>query len=254
MNPRAVSPGRAGGIRISVCMATCNGEQFIKQQVGSVLDQLSAMDEIVVSDDRSLDRTIRIIKAFNDPRIQIVTNPYKKGVVPNFENALQAARGKYIFLADQDDIWHPAKVTTQLSCLERYDLVVSDCVLIDEEGGVIHPSYFRLRHSGKGVVKNIVANTYMGACMAFNRMVLEKAVPFPQNISMHDWWIGLIGDMFGNTFFCREKLVYYRRHGKNMSPPVGSKKFSFYKKMDLRKQMVLPLAKKWIENAYAVLE
>ncbi len=236
--------------RISVCMATYNGEKFIRDQIRSILSQLSRKDELVVSDDGSQDSTLTIIQGLADQRMRIVTNPHPKGVVCNFENALHAACGRYIFLADQDDIWHPAKVSTLLPLLERYDLIVSDCVLIDENGGVTHPSYFSLRRSGSGICKNVLANSYMGACMAFNRRVLEKALPFPKNIPMHDWWIGLIGDMFGKTCFYRDALVYYRRHGKNLSPLMHNQTYSPGEKMRMRIQVIGSLARKWMENRY----
>jgi len=57
--------------RISVCMATFNGELYIEEQLTSILNQLEQNDEIVISDDGSTDKTIEIIKSFKDPRIKI---------------------------------------------------------------------------------------------------------------------------------------------------------------------------------------
>ena len=55
---------------ISVCMATYNGSRYLKQQVESILCQLAADDEIIVSDDGSTDDTLSILADFNDPRIK----------------------------------------------------------------------------------------------------------------------------------------------------------------------------------------
>lgn len=57
--------------KISVCMATYNGEKYIKEQIDSILCQLSENDELIISDDRSKDRTIDIIKSYNDSRIKL---------------------------------------------------------------------------------------------------------------------------------------------------------------------------------------
>ena len=91
---------------ISVCMATYNGEKYLREQVGSILTQLGENDELVVSDDGSTDSTIDILKSYNDPRIKIFINTGRHGVNSNFENALRHADGDYIFLSDQDDKCH----------------------------------------------------------------------------------------------------------------------------------------------------
>ena len=52
------------GNMISVCLATYNGERFLRGQLSSILNQLSEEDEIVVSDDKSKDSTLDIIKSF----------------------------------------------------------------------------------------------------------------------------------------------------------------------------------------------
>ena len=60
---------------ISVCIATYNGARYIAEQLASILKQLSAEDEVVVSDDGSTDGTIDIVRSFNDRRIRIVDGP-----------------------------------------------------------------------------------------------------------------------------------------------------------------------------------
>ena len=69
---------------ISVCMATYNGERYIKEQVDSILCQLSEEDELVISDDHSKDSTRDIIKSYNDDRIKLFLNELPKGVTHNF--------------------------------------------------------------------------------------------------------------------------------------------------------------------------
>ena len=90
---------------ISVCIATYNGEKYIKEQLLSILPQLGKKDEVIISDDHSTDNTLDIVKGLNDNRIKIVMNNREKGYTSNFENALSYAIGDYIFLSDQDDIW-----------------------------------------------------------------------------------------------------------------------------------------------------
>ena len=95
----------------SVCMATYNGQKYLREQIESILCQLSANDELVISDDHSTDSTVDIIRSYGDSRIKMYANELTKGVTHNFENALNKSKGDIIFLADQDDVWLPNKIS-----------------------------------------------------------------------------------------------------------------------------------------------
>ncbi|UFS71303.1 glycosyltransferase family 2 protein [Geomonas sp. RF6] len=231
-------PGEAPAI--SVCMATCNGERFVRQQLDSILPQLGPHDEVIVSDDSSTDSTVALVRSMADPRIVLLNGSFRSPV-RNFENALGAARGERIFLADQDDLWHPGKVAALMPLLERFNLVVSDCNLIDENGREIAPSFFAMRGSGPGVVKNVLKNGYLGCCMAFRRSVLDMALPFPETIPMHDMWLGIVAEMAGRTHFLRNPLVCYRRHGANASPTGEKSSYTVLQKIRFRYRLICAL-------------
>lgn len=91
-------------------MATYNGAVYIKEQLESILSQISPEDEIVISDDGSTDATLDVIKSIGSPCIRIVQGPRMKSPSKNFEHALAQAKGDIIFLCDQDDVWQPNKV------------------------------------------------------------------------------------------------------------------------------------------------
>jgi len=219
---------------ISVCMATYNGERFIKQQISSILSQLGPHDELIVSDDGSTDTTCSLVTSFDDARIHLVPNPNPGNIVRNFEHALQHARGSLIFLADQDDIWEQNKLAVQAALLERFDLVVSDCCLIDAAGTQLAESFFAQLGSGPGFFKNLYRNSFLGCCMAFRRSILDTILPFPPAIAMHDIWIGLIAEMCGTTYFCPEKLVRYRRHNSSASTAGRKSTISFTGQLSYR--------------------
>ncbi|STO32265.1 Spore coat polysaccharide biosynthesis protein spsA [Fusobacterium necrogenes] len=209
--------------KISVCMATYNGEDYIKKQIESILNQTLQVDEIIISDDNSNDLTLNIIKKFNNPKIKIIKN-LKKGVINNFENSLKESTGDYIFLVDQDDIWELDKVDKIIKSLRKYDLVVHNAKIINSNDDVIlKETFFDIRNSKKGILKNLYKNRYIGCCMAFNRKILEKVLPFPKDIPMHDSWIGLIAELYGNVYFETETLIYYRRHENNVTELNNSK-------------------------------
>ncbi len=199
---------------VSVCIATYNGEKFIKKQIESILIQLEADDEVIISDDKSTDNTIQIINSINDDRLKLYVNRNSSGrPTENFQNALEKANGEYIFLADQDDIWLENKYHKLKNLLSIYDLVTSDSIVVDEDLNEIIPSFFANHGSRKGILRNAIKNSYFGSCMAFRSRILDYALPFPKSKEIgHDVWIGLIAEMTGKVFFYKEPLILYRRH------------------------------------------
>ena len=235
---------------VSVCLATFNGEKYLKEQIDSILCQLSSEDELIISDDGSIDNTIEIISSFikNDTRIKLHFNEKQKGVVGNFENTLNHASGDYIFLADQDDIWLPNKVETVVNYLQKYDCVESDARIIDTNDNIICDSFIKKNKSGKGFFHNLIKNGYLGCCMAFNKKILKHALPFPANIPMHDMWIGLIAEIFGKTLFLNEPLISYRRHELNFSMTSEKSKNTLFIKLRYRLILLVDLIKRLFES------
>jgi glycosyltransferase involved in cell wall biosynthesis len=219
-------------------MATFNGEKYIYKQLRSVLVQLTATDEVIISDDGSTDQTITIIESFDDQRIRIFKNGKRKGPVGNFENAILQARGDYIFLADQDDFWMDGKIDKHLLLHQHNDLVVSDAVVVSEDGHVLFDSFFSARGSKGGLLKNLFKNSFLGCCMSFSRKIAAYALPIPKGVHMHDWWIGLVAELKGNVFFCNDKLMYYVRHDRNASPTLGTSGYSAAKRLKNRLTLV----------------
>lgn len=205
---------------ISVCMATYNGEKYIKEQLDSILKQIGENDEIIISDDGSTDLTISILKQYASEyaNIMIKKGP-RQGVIKNFENALMHSKGDYIFLSDQDDIWVDGKVSKIMEQFnkKKASVVLHDAVIVDGNGTEIGDSFFKHRGSKPGFINNMVKNSYLGCCMAFDRNILNIALPFPESIEMHDWWIGLLGELYGDVIFLDDRLLRYRRHGNNVS-------------------------------------
>ncbi|MFM8371189.1 MAG: glycosyltransferase family 2 protein [Bacteroidota bacterium] len=229
-------------------MATYNGARFIDEQISSVLAQLNPTDELIISDDGSTDDTLKKIRAWNDPRIVVLANSGKRGAVGNFENALRKAGGEIVFLADQDDIWLKDKMRAQLVALEQYDLVLSDATVVDEERNVLHPSFFRMNGSGPGFIRNWINNSFMGCCMAFNRKILDYVLPFPDNIAMHDSWIGLNAALIGRCCFLDQPLLLYRRHGSNTMASFKKNHLPVSYQIQYRLQMMACILKRRVSK------
>ncbi len=234
--------------KISICIATYNGEKYIKRQVDSILKQAGENYEIIISDDSSSDNTLEIIRGYNNPNIKIFPNQKFRNPIFNFENALRHATGDYIFLSDQDDLWFDNKVEKSTLALDKCDIVLSDCKIMDGDGNVIEESFFKINGSGRGLLKNLWKNSYLGCCLAMRRTVLEKALPFPKDIPMHDWWMGIISEVFFRITILNEPLICYRRHGINATPTGEISHFPYHKRLGFRWALVKGLFFVWLKR------
>jgi len=217
----------------SVCIATYNGANFIEAQLHSIISQIPDNCEIIISDNNSTDDTVKIIKSFSDSRISVI-HYNQKSITGNFENALNNCKGDIIYLSDQDDIWLPNKFKLLASALKHHDIVVGDCIITNGSLIETERSFIKKNRSSTGFLANIIKNSYIGCCMAFNRKILNHALPFPKNIPMHDWWIGLVGEVYGKPIILKEATLLYRRHGSNNSMSSEKSTITLSKKIEYR--------------------
>lgn len=212
-----------------MCMATYNGEKFIKEQLESILKQLDEEDEVIISDDSSTDQTIDVIKKIGDSRIRLFEGNLFRDPIQNFQHALKQAKGELIFLSDQDDIWLDEKYAEMTALLQSHVLVVSNSMIVNQNLEVINPSFFSVFKSGKGILKNVIRSTYYGSCMAFRKQLLLDALPFPATKEIgHDLWLGLVAELTGSVFFYDKPLLLYRRHQSAFTPEGLKSKRSIY--------------------------
>lgn len=208
-------------MKISVALAYYNGGRYIEEQLDSILKQLKEKDELVISVDKAEDGSRGLLekRAEEESRIRLVDGP-GKGVVKNFEYAISQCEGDVIFLSDQDDIWVEGKVKKMLKAMkeQRAMAVLHDASLVDEKGELLdEPTLFALRKCGPGIVKNLIKNSYTGCCMAFRKELLPVILPIPDDMYMHDYWIGTAAEYCGRVAFLEDALLYYRRHGGNVT-------------------------------------
>ncbi|MDE5886398.1 MAG: glycosyltransferase [Muribaculaceae bacterium] len=208
---------------VSVCLATYNGELFIKEQIQSIIPELENEDEIIISDDGSTDNTLPIIRNFKDSRIKIFINKETQGVNNNMENAIRKASGDIIFLSDQDNVWIKGKIEKCVKALENYDCVIHDCIVTNNELTPINNSIFKDHKPRKGFLRNLYKNSFTGCCMAFKKETLFQILPFPNSKKFYyDQWIGLRIAQRGKIKLLQEPLLYLRRHNHTLSS-VGRK-------------------------------
>ena len=221
---------------ISVCMATYNGARFLREQVDSILSQLSDEDELVVSDDSSSDDTVAILESYNDRRIKIFHSDAHSPTY-NFENAIKHSSGDYIFLSDQDDVWIDGRIDEAMKVHrgKGAGLVLVNGVLVDEKLNTKRASYFRGNPIKQSFLGNLHHNPFQGSCMSFSKELLPYLLPFPKNLIMHDSWIGLVAFRHSKCEYIPKPLMKYRRYGVNFT---ATHKYNFREKIIYRIKLV----------------
>jgi glycosyltransferase involved in cell wall biosynthesis len=209
---------------ISICIATYNGEKYIKQQIDSILEQISLTDEIIICDDTSTDETVLIIKDYHDSRIKVYKNELRMGHVRNFEKALYLTTGEYIFLSDQDDIWLPGRVVEMMKFLGENSkaLLVSSNFDLINEAGIGIGEFRKLKPVCRFEVVNIGLiflgrMPYYGCTFLFKRKILDYCLPIPSGIESHDIWIALIANLFGGAVNIPGATLQHRIHSRNVT-------------------------------------
>ena len=205
--------------RVSIALATYNGEKYLAEQLASFLAQTRLPDELVVGDDDSRDATQAVLEAFAATApfpVHVTVNRPGLGPGGNFAATIARCSGDVVFLSDQDDIWHPGKIARMLDFMVgQPDCLVAlhDAALVDGSG---HPLGLtmgqQIEASGASAAQGLVA----GCCMAIDGRLARFYDPPPASPT-HDAWLTAIADRFGVRAYLPEPLIDYRRHGANVS-------------------------------------
>lgn len=208
-----------GRDRISVLVATYNGEKYIRKQLGSIVGQLSEEDELIVSDDGSKDGTKKILEEYRERYSFIkVFNGPGKGYIRNFEFLMKQAKNDIILICDQDDCWTQNKVECIKNQFKNHPkawVILHDAQYIDGKDKPIYGSMFKERCAKNGFFHNWVKSAYYGCCMAIRKEYMEFIIPFPMRIISYDQWIGLYAELHKKSIIINETLIQRRIHEKN---------------------------------------
>jgi glycosyltransferase involved in cell wall biosynthesis len=224
--------------KVSIILASYNGEYFLQQQIESILGQVNSNWDLIIQDDGSSDHSYDILKSLTSKDVRISTirkNTSNKGVLGNFHSLMvQAHRSscRYITFSDQDDVWNPDKLADQTTLMDEMEslypgqpvLIHSDMEVVDAGLGSIHRSFMKyqnIHNECTAPLKVLLAQNFVTGCtVMINQPLLEIALPVPNDALMHDWWLALCAATFGHIGYIDKPLVKYRQHGKN---EIGAK-------------------------------
>ena len=219
---------------IAVLLATYNGENYLRQQLDSLLNQTFADFRIVVHDDGSTDGTIDILNEYRDnnpEKIELLHGQSCGSAKANFLWMLKKEEADVYFFCDQDDVWHEAKIEKSLKALGDLSepaCVFSDMWVVDENLNEISDSFIRYigREPGNTAYTQIlIDNPAAGCTMCFNRALRDLTVELLpkldlENIPMHDALVLALASITGEVKAIDEPLVYYRQTGNNIMGAV----------------------------------
>lgn len=103
---------------VSVCLPVFNGEHYLAEAVRSILAQTHRNFELLIFDDASTDASWPLLNTFHDPRLVLHRNDRNRGPERNWNQAMAAAKGRYIKLFHQDDLLAPDCLARQVEALE----------------------------------------------------------------------------------------------------------------------------------------
>lgn len=110
---------------VTVFMAVYNAEQYLLKALESIIFQSYSNLEIIIVNDGSTDRSLEIIKSFNDKRIKVFNNKENKGIPYSRNIGLKNAKGKYLAIMDADDISDSRRIEKQVNFMENNPNIVA---------------------------------------------------------------------------------------------------------------------------------
>ena len=120
---------------VSVIIPVFNSERYIASAVESVLKQTYKEFELIVVNDGSTDKTVKVLEQYID-RIHYAYQP-NKGVAAARNAGIRASKGEYIAFLDSDDLWIRDTLILHVNYLQNnpnIGLVYGEVLVIDERG------------------------------------------------------------------------------------------------------------------------
>ena len=204
----------SSSILISVILAVTNGQKFLKETIDSLLNQTYKTIEIIVVVNCSQDATLEILQDYDDERIRI----YETNICQlnfNLNYGLSKAKGEYIVRIDADDIAIPERFFKQMIYMQKYDVVGSNIIYIDEYSNIIGRKNYP-EHN-----EEIRKKIYYTSVLAHPSVMIKKAILLKNSGYMggkvsedYDLWLRLIRDSSIKFYNIQENLILYRIHPK----------------------------------------
>jgi glycosyltransferase involved in cell wall biosynthesis len=203
---------------IDVILSVINSEKYIMEAIKSVLDQTEKDFCLYIIDDHSSDKTVALIKSFDDKRIHLYLNNESKGLTANLNFLIEIGRGDYIARIDGDDVCVPNRFEKELEYLtsQNLDIVGSNVEIIDGQGAIKG----EITYQGSNIYQDMFKrNLLIHSTVMMKRGIFDKLKSYedkyPRNED-YDLWFRALQAKF-KIGICPEKLIKFRIHDASIS-------------------------------------
>lgn len=217
--------------KVAILLSSYNGEQYIRDQIDSIINQDFVDWTLYIRDDGSIDNTQNIINEYTKlyDNIVWINEDNNLGAMNSFFRLLDIVDSEYYMFCDQDDYWLPFKISKTLNELQNLEnehiekpaLIGTNLIVADSELNVVSTSlfdYIGFNHSSlaKYPYMLYVTNPFVGCTLMFNRLCKTVLIPPSPNAIMHDWWLVLNILRTGVVYIIPETTIMYRQHANNV--------------------------------------
>ncbi|MBX9694041.1 MAG: glycosyltransferase, partial [Cyanobacteria bacterium] len=206
--------------KVSIILPVFNGERYLAQAIESVLAQTHENFELVLSDNRSTDKSYQIARKYakQDSRIKLSRNSENIGPVANFNKVIAESTGKYIELFSHDDLFEPTCIEKFATILDEHKnvvIVTSNRNSIDVNGDILpadRMSGTRVISGENAIKSNLdVLSNWISSPVMFRSKYKKDGfnVMLPLYSDIYYWC-----EMFlhGDLYYLDEVLFSYRYH------------------------------------------
>jgi len=257
--------------KVSVIIPLYNAAPYIAACLDSVLAQTFDDFEIIVADDGSTDGSVEIVAQYRQrypQKIFVVTHPDRanRGITASRNLTIRQARGEYLAFLDNDDLWLPEKLASQVKVLETHPqvaLVYAKMGFIDAKGQAIAVN--GLRTFGDGAPNQpaqifsrlLRKNPIPSLTVLTRKNCLEEAGAFDETMQYNEdrfVWSKMLYNR--PAYFIPETMTLYRVHPANFSRQLAKARAHaeaefqyFFKLIDFLQHRKI---KPWPRSAFSV--
>lgn len=191
---------------VSVVVCTYNGQNFIAEQLNSILAQTYPISEIIVQDDGSTDNTCAIVRqiAQQHPHIKLFQNPENLGFNKNFQTACMRATAQLVAISDQDDVWYPPKIAKQVAAIGNNDI----CFCCHHRGETLE----NVRYvTPQYTLEALLFTGFAGHTMLLKRAFVQNPNNW-MNYIHYDWSLAINAQLQNGIVRIDEPLNWHRTH------------------------------------------
>lgn len=231
-----------GGPLVSIVVITFNSAQFIVETLESAKNQSYQNIELIISDDGSIDETIKICNDWLNSnharfvRFELITSSHNTGIARNLNRGIKASKGEWIKSIAGDDILLPNCISANMDYVNANPeavIVLSNMIHFTKE--YTENNYLTISESlrkkldkffslsADRQLKIMINHNYLPAPTVFQRRCVIEAVEYyDENYGFEDWpmWIKLLEKGIPLSYLDKDTIAY-RHHAESLSTHEG---------------------------------